>query len=296
MSDDHERPPIRVTPARARWPVGAALAALALGGVPGAARADSAAGADPAASAPDTTPALHPDFATVRAVARDGVDVLSLPLRWRAPEWERFGLASAAVVATSLAFDRPARDAARRHAGGWQDRVARRVEPFGAEYSIAIVGGFYLAGRFADDERAARTAYDGVTASLLASGVITPALKFAFGRSRPYQQRGVTHLSPFSGDASFPSGHTTQAFAVASVIAANYPSPWVETAAYGLASLVGLSRVQRDAHFLSDVAAGALIGTWTGRQVAALHDGADRLSFAPSYRDGVPGLAFELRF
>ena len=63
------------------------------------------------------------------------------------------------------------------------------------------------------------------------------------------------------GQASFPSGHTIAAFAVATIFADRYRGHrWAPVVAYGLAGLVGFSRVTLSAHFPSDVFAGAVFG------------------------------------
>lgn len=64
-----------------------------------------------------------------------------------------------------------------------------------------------------------------------------------------------------AGRGSFPSGHTITAFAVAAVFAERYRRRrWVPWVAYGLAGLVGFSRVSLQSHFPSDVFAGAVFG------------------------------------
>ncbi len=64
-----------------------------------------------------------------------------------------------------------------------------------------------------------------------------------------------------SGRGSFPSGHTIAAFSVATVFADRYRQHrWVPWVAYGLAGLVGFSRVPLQSHFPSDVFAGAALG------------------------------------
>jgi membrane-associated phospholipid phosphatase len=66
--------------------------------------------------------------------------------------------------------------------------------------------------------------------------------------------------SPFKG-SSFPSGHATAAFSVATVVAVRYNNHrWVPWAVYGLATAVSLSRVTSSAHFPSDVFLGAALG------------------------------------
>lgn len=63
------------------------------------------------------------------------------------------------------------------------------------------------------------------------------------------------------GIGAFPSGHTSAAFAVATVFAKRYKNHrWVRWVAYGLAGLVGFSRVSLESHFPSDVFLGAVLG------------------------------------
>jgi membrane-associated phospholipid phosphatase len=67
--------------------------------------------------------------------------------------------------------------------------------------------------------------------------------------------------SPLLAKGSFPSGHTIAAFSVATVVARRYGNhKWVPYAAYGMAALVGFSRLSLSAHFLSDVFVGSALG------------------------------------
>ena len=67
--------------------------------------------------------------------------------------------------------------------------------------------------------------------------------------------------SPLRGNGGFPSGHTIAAFSVATVIARRYGNHrWVPYVAYGMAALVGFSRLSLSAHFLSDVFMGGALG------------------------------------
>lgn len=194
--------------------------------------------------------------------------VVTSPARWDETEWRQAGWASLAVVGTALVVDRPLRDEMRRPHG--DNAALTQIERFGAQYAIGVVGGFYLVGALADDENSRQVAQDALAASLIASGIVTPAIKLVAGRSRPRDDAGVYHFKPFSNaNSSFPSGHTTEAFALASVISSHYDETWVTYASYSIAGLVGLARSYHQAHFASDVVAGAMIGTWVGKSVVA---------------------------
>lgn len=69
------------------------------------------------------------------------------------------------------------------------------------------------------------------------------------------------HGQWFTGTGSFPGGHTIIAFSIATVLADRYPKPaWHKWLAYGLAGLVGFSRVPLQSHYVADDFAGAALG------------------------------------
>ena len=214
------------------------------------------------AQAGDSSPS-YPDL-----VLDDIQHVVIEPSRWQTQEWKNFGWAGLAVVGTAIAIDAPLRDEMRRQPR--DSSFMLNIERFGAEYAVGVVGGFYLAGSLANDDTALHVAQDGLTASIIASGLITPAIKIVTGRSRPYEDAGSNNFQALGAgkrNSSFPSGHTTEAFALASVISAHYEETWVKSSAYTVATLVGIARTYHDAHFASDVLAGALIGNWVGQSV-----------------------------
>src|SRR5260370_1425260 len=104
----------------------------------------------------------------------------------------------------------------------------------------------------------------------LNSLVAVESFKYSLGRERPYQGDGS---GPYfqSGGTSFPSEHAAAAWSVAGVIAHEYPGPFTKIMAYGLASLVSVSRVKAHQHFPSDVVVGSVIGNLVAQDIYSRH-------------------------
>ena len=156
---------------------------------------------------------------------------------------------------------------------------------------FVLEGGMYAFGRLAGHSRAAEVGWHGSEALLLAAG-ITNVIQKVVGRSRPYVSADTNSRDFKLGGGftdqnrtSFPSGHTTTAFALAAAVASEsrtkWPDQWwsawvIGPALYGGATVVGLSRLYHNKHWASDVALGALIGTLTGIKVVQYtHDHPD---------------------
>lgn len=197
--------------------------------------------------------------------------IISSPLRWDRDDWALVGGLTAATAGAAI-FDGNIRREAQTNRNHGSDVFFNQWQRFGAEYSFAVLGGFEAWGVIGKNPRARAVAMDGLTASIIAGGIITPALKYSIGRMRPNQTSATFSFKPFSGHDSFPSGHVTQAFAVATVIASHYDAWWQQSLAYGTASLVGWGRIQQNRHFASDVVAGAAIGWAVGRAVVRRHN------------------------
>jgi membrane-associated phospholipid phosphatase len=114
-----------------------------------------------------------------------------------------------------------------------------------------------------------------VAGATFSAAVLCEGLKLAVGRARPDAAPGdPDEFRPFGRlDASFPSGHTTVAFAAASAIDAESQARWVSWLVYPAAAAVGWARVREDRHWLSDVTAGAALGFWAGRKVDRIERG-----------------------
>lgn len=199
-------------------------------------------------------------------VLGDTEDVFTAPAHWDGDQW--LGAAeAAAAVGTAAAFDRTIRDHVQAGRTPGEDHFMRQWQEFGNYYAFGALAAFDAWGELDGNITARNVAMDGIASSIIAGGLITPALKIVVGRERPSTTTSTYRFKPFSNNSSFPSGHATEAFAVATAIAENYPAPWVQVLAYGSAGLVGYARIELNAHYASDVVAGALVGWSVARSV-----------------------------
>jgi membrane-associated phospholipid phosphatase len=223
-----------------------------------------------------------------KLVGSDIKATFTAPARWDRKDWLIFGGVTAGV-GLAFVFDEDIRSHIQRNRNSTVDSVFDSLEPFGQEYSAGVLLAFYVGGEFLHDPRAKSVALDGISASIIASGLIDQPLKYVIGRSRPSKDQGAYDFHPFNGSASFPSGHATQAFAVATVISEHYESLWIRLTAYGLASAVGYARLNKDEHWTSDVLAGAAIGTFVGHVVVHFNQHHRNISLQPVIERNMQG-------
>lgn len=113
---------------------------------------------------------------------------------------------------------------------------------------------------------------------------VTLSMKLAINRTRP------------DGDPySYPSGHTSTAFTAAGVINYHF-GPGYGIPAYLLATYVGLSRLQENKHYLSDVMVGAALGYYLSNKIVHRAGSSDRISLYPASIDSSPALGLTFAF
>jgi membrane-associated phospholipid phosphatase len=208
----------------------------------------------------------------------------SATLRWRPVLTSRDFVVGAALVTTAAALIPADRQIAREfQRPGVQGSSALRgtadgVEMIGSPGAIVFGGSLYAVGLITRRRTPADVGWHTLEA-LTVSGQVTGLLKGLFGRSRPYAAAGDARDFEFGGGfgssvrRSFPSGHTSMAFTLASVIDEETSHRWprarriIVPLAYGAATGVGLARMYNDKHWASDVALGAAIGTLSGKLV-----------------------------
>ncbi|HEY6489284.1 MAG: phosphatase PAP2 family protein [Terracidiphilus sp.] len=158
----------------------------------------------------------------------------------------------------------------RNHQKNWDD-VNDVFDPLiSTGEVIALPAGLLAAGYIRHDDREVNTALL-ATEAYGDSVVINLAMKAVTRRERPsdippngnYEDTFFNgNKSPLKG-SSFPSGHATAVWSVATVVAERYRhrgKPWVPVLAYTLATAISFSRITEAAHFPSDVWLGASLG------------------------------------
>jgi membrane-associated phospholipid phosphatase len=178
-----------------------------------------------------------------------------------------FALISTASVATAYSLDHRVWQAVSDSTPSATRRTADIIARLGDLRYLgpALIAG-YAFGRIASLPGAS-SASTRIGVSVLGAGAVSSVIKIATGRTRPDHSPGDSDdFSPFGGGDAFPSGHTTVAFAFASALDQETRSRWVPWVAYPAAAAVGWARIAQNRHWLSDVVAGAAIGTWTGRE------------------------------
>lgn len=118
-----------------------------------------------------------------------------------------------------------------------------------------VVAALSIAGLSSDNSKFKLFSYS-LIQGYLVNNVLTIGLKTAVGRTRPNLQN----------DRSFPSGHSSNAFLLAT-ITGHYYGKKVAIPAYAVASFIAWSRLDLDAHYLSDVVFGAVLGYFVGKTV-----------------------------
>ena len=125
----------------------------------------------------------------------------------------------------------------------------------GPTIMLPMVGGLFLAGRVSHSGTFRAATYD-MAQAFIVNSTYTEIFKRAVGRERP----------DLSDNKSFPSGHTSNAFALATVANAHFGAK-VGIPAYLAAGAIGFARIDNNRHNLSDVVAGATLGYIVGRTV-----------------------------
>ena len=226
----------------------------------------------------------------------------TLPARWSGGQ---LAIAGGVLGATagSLMYDEKIRSYNESHRKEFWQNVSFASTHFGDyKYQAPIITALWAGGYAFGSVRMRGMAADAAESSIIAALIINPTICFFTGRRLPSKQDEPSSFRPFRHSGySFPSGHTSAAFALASSLDIDLRDTlgyWQTPVLYGMAAGVARSRVYDDKHYLSEVILGGGIGWAVGNWVATKHragaagkpaEGKPAVTLLP-YFPGGPGL------
>lgn len=220
----------------------------------------------------------------------------SEPFRWQKKDWLVFS--GVAATTTVLFFlDDEIQSWSQENRNEQTEFVSTYLlEPWGSGlYTFGALGALYLF----EGEKGKTVALQSTKAWVLTAGA-TVVLKQLFHRQRPnegaypdpYSWHGPYALT--QDNTSFPSGHTSTVFAVATVISKSYTDKkWVPWVSYSIATLTGLSRIHDNEHWASDVFVGAALGYFVGHCIVKNQSNID---WGVGIHNGKPSGSLQLHF
>lgn len=216
----------------------------------------------------DDTGIFHPFTRMPRFIIHDQIKIWTAPFRTSKQDlkwWGIFGGATGALIATDKYTTKHLPNT------NGQRRLGTYTSHIGASYTLVPLSAtFYVIGTAAGSNHFRETGLLGFE-TLINSTIVETVIKAVTRRARPLESDGKGHFWDDKGsvwNASFPSGHATNTFALASIFAHQYRNHIiVPITAYSLAGLVVGARVAAQKHFPGDVVSGAALGWFIGDYV-----------------------------
>lgn len=197
----------------------------------------------------------------VKTIGEDELHIVKSPFSVSALKWDALAVGATGVL---IANDE---SVAHQVSPSWHN-TSINISNAGVYGLGAAAGGIFITGLVTHNQHATDTGIRSAEASV-DSVILYAALKAVLARQRPYT--GAREGKFFSGNwtsGSFPSGHATFAWTLASVMAHEYPNWPMRLLMYGAATAVSTTRVTGGVHFPADVFSGSVIGYGVGTYVA----------------------------
>ena len=198
------------------------------------------------------------------------------PVTWRGYDWLKVGIVASTAI-SFMPFDHGITNATKPHQKYYYSFPVEGGRIYGEWYSIGGVSAIFgLYGLIARNDAAKKITIELIQAGLY-SETSTFFLKIAFGRARPLITDDPYTYKPFTvfddHFHSFPSGHTTCAMALSTIMSRHANTLALKILAYVPVAFTVFSRIYQNKHWVSDVVPAAAIGYFTGNWVVDLHEG-----------------------
>lgn len=200
---------------------------------------------------------MLPETSTVNRVVEDVTGAAKVAAT---TDWLQLGLLGSGLVLASSALDTRVDNLAKKYV---DKKWVKTGVNIGNALPFVAIGGAVLAAVGSNDPKLSSTAFAATEAGGTSYAAVI-GLKYMIGRARPTNQIGSKKFKFFSNTAgydSFPSGHTIEAWSLATPFAEAYEAPWL----YGVAAVTNLARIGSRQHWLSDTVAGSVLGYGIGQ-------------------------------
>ncbi|MEY2828678.1 MAG: hypothetical protein RIQ33_536 [Bacteroidota bacterium] len=210
--------------------------------------------------------AIHIDSTYLTSYSKDIKSIIKKPLHLNDKE-VAIGFGALATTFIIHQFDTDIKNKVQLSRTNDRDKISNSFQIVGnGKYCFTAMGVLYATGLIFHKRHMQYTGLQAFKALVLSAG-ITGSIKYFTQRERPFQTENANNFHFIWNSFkyhSFPSGHTSDAFAMASVIAYNVKNKYWQIPIYAIATGVGLSRINDNKHWASDVVLGAAIGYCVG--------------------------------
>ncbi len=198
-----------------------------------------------------------------------GVATFKQPLEFSQNDWLAVG-AIASGTALFFTVDKNIKNFALNNQTNLNNNIFNVDTYYGSGYTALFTAGIYGVGLFTQNNEIRKLGLH-ASEAFIVSGLVTGIFKIIIGRRRPYAGESNLIFKPFqftnNDYQSLPSGHTTVAFAVSTVMANFSKNIFWKSFWYTAAGLTAASRIYHNKHWASDVFLGATIGYFVGEFV-----------------------------
>jgi membrane-associated phospholipid phosphatase len=205
-----------------------------------------------------------------------GIETIKQPLNFSQKNWLTVG-SIVSGTALLITVDKDIRKFALANQTNLNNKIFNFDSFYGNGYTAFFTAGLYGVGLFTG-KTAIRKLGLHASEAFIISGIVTGILKILIGRRRPYGGNSQLFFRPFqltnNDYHSLPSGHTTVAFAISTVMAQYLRNISWKIFWYGSAGMVAASRIYHNQHWASDVFLGAAVGYFVGKFVSNVNKGA----------------------
>ncbi|MCF8240510.1 MAG: phosphatase PAP2 family protein [Melioribacteraceae bacterium] len=205
----------------------------------------------------------------------ESVDLVKQPFNWDGTDFLTFGGIALGTFGL-MQFDESVRNEMLKDQSHFYSFPTEAARIWGEAIPTVLLGaGFLIHGYSSDNLSNKQLGYE-IFQSAFYTLSTTAALKTSFGRARPYTDHDAFYYEPFAFESrdyfSLPSGHTSLAFSLSTILSENSTNNWIKVLSYIPAFATAFSRVYQNKHWSSDVFLGAAVGYFIAKFLHNLHE------------------------